>query len=296
MVVIKKYPNRRLYNTTTSSYVNLDEIQAIIREGLDVQIVESKTGIDVTTEMLLTRALDAELLEMLVPGEFVQQLFRVDRLTKQEMILDRLFPTQSDLPEGDVESQSETLDEGETTVTRVEVVAPESSEEISESSESESESEVTIVRVEAPPSEPAVELLDHVQSDEVEEDFPSDEDVHISLVSDLDMNPLVDDETLEPFERPTLSSDGLDDATQEPSSISASSAEVEQIDIDEPQNMDSESLLNPQADVPSTSEPQVLSPNPAEPETSETSESSESLSKADELKAKLEAMRARFKR
>lgn len=296
MVVIKKYPNRRLYNTTTSSYVNLDEIQAIIREGLDVQIVESKTGIDVTTEMLLTRALDAELLEMLVPGEFVQQLFRVDRLTKQEMILDRIFSTASELSEGDIESQSETLDEGETTVTRVEVLAPESSEEVSESSDSESESEVTIVRVEAPPSEPAVELLDHVQSDEVEEDLPSDEDVHISLVSELDVNPLVDDETLEPFVRPIVTSNGLDDAIQESPSLSASIVEVGQIEIDEPLKIDSESLLNPQDEMTSTPEPQVPSPNPIESEPSGASESSEALSKADELKAKLEAMRARFKR
>ena len=168
---------------------------AIIRDGTDVPIVESKTGYDVTTEMLLTRALDAEMLELLVPGEFVQRLLRVDKLTQQEMILDHVLSTTSGV---ESDAESETLDEGDTTITRVEVVAPESSEESSDASDWESESEVTIVRVEAPPSEPAVELLDHVLSDEVEveAEHASDEDIHISLVSELNselnMTPLVD--------------------------------------------------------------------------------------------------------
>ena len=49
-----------------------------------------------TTEMLLTRALDAEMLELLVQ-EFVQRLLRVDRLTQQEMILDHILSTTSGL-------------------------------------------------------------------------------------------------------------------------------------------------------------------------------------------------------
>lgn len=290
MVVIKKYPNRRLYNTTTSSYVNLDEIQAIIQEGLDVQIVEFKTGNDVTTEMLLTRTLDAELLEMLVPGEFIQQLLRVDRLTQQEMILDRIISASSEASERELDVESETLDEGETTVTRVEVVAPESSEESSESLDWESESEVTIVRVEAPPSEPAVELLDHVQSDEVEEEQVSDEDIHISLVSELNMEPLVDDETLEPFDRPTLDTVEFDDGA---------------LYIEESIFTEEKTVETPltQIDTSVTDEVDVMTSTPEQMghafqvEASTESEfSTEALSKADELKAKLEAMRARFKR
>ncbi len=47
-VVVKKYGNRRLYDTSGSRYVNLDDIAALIREGKDVKVVEAKTGEDLT--------------------------------------------------------------------------------------------------------------------------------------------------------------------------------------------------------------------------------------------------------
>ena len=47
-VVIKKYGNRRLYDTTGSRYVNLDDIAALIREGTDLKVVDAKTGHDLT--------------------------------------------------------------------------------------------------------------------------------------------------------------------------------------------------------------------------------------------------------
>ena len=43
-VVIKKYGNRRLYDTAESRYVNLDEIAGLVRQGKDVQVVDAKTG------------------------------------------------------------------------------------------------------------------------------------------------------------------------------------------------------------------------------------------------------------
>ncbi|MEO8028765.1 MAG: polyhydroxyalkanoate synthesis regulator DNA-binding domain-containing protein [Bryobacteraceae bacterium] len=51
-IVIKKYENRRLYDSAHSRYVNLEEIAAIIREGHDVQVVDAKTGEDVTRTIL----------------------------------------------------------------------------------------------------------------------------------------------------------------------------------------------------------------------------------------------------
>ena len=45
-IVIKKYGNRRLYDTAGSCYVNLDDIARFIREGKDVQVVDAKTGRD----------------------------------------------------------------------------------------------------------------------------------------------------------------------------------------------------------------------------------------------------------
>ena len=43
-VVIKKYGNRRLYDTAASRYVNLDEIAGFIRKGKDVRVLDAKTG------------------------------------------------------------------------------------------------------------------------------------------------------------------------------------------------------------------------------------------------------------
>lgn len=51
-VVIRKYPNRRLYDSTAGRYVNLEDIAARIRDGQDVQVVEAKTGEDVTHVIL----------------------------------------------------------------------------------------------------------------------------------------------------------------------------------------------------------------------------------------------------
>ncbi len=51
-IVIKKYENRRLYDSAQSRYVNLEDIAAIIRDGHDVQVVDAKTGDDVTRSIL----------------------------------------------------------------------------------------------------------------------------------------------------------------------------------------------------------------------------------------------------
>ena len=50
--VIRKYGNRRLYDTTSKRYVNLDEIAQMIRDGDDVQVVDAKTSEDLTRSIL----------------------------------------------------------------------------------------------------------------------------------------------------------------------------------------------------------------------------------------------------
>jgi polyhydroxyalkanoate synthesis repressor PhaR len=52
MVTIKKYPNRRLYDSSSGRYVNLDDLAAMIREGQEIQVVDSKTGEDITRVVL----------------------------------------------------------------------------------------------------------------------------------------------------------------------------------------------------------------------------------------------------
>ena len=58
-LVIRKYGNRRLYDTTASRYVNLEDIAGFIREGRDVQVVDAKTGQDLT-RVTLTQIITEE--------------------------------------------------------------------------------------------------------------------------------------------------------------------------------------------------------------------------------------------
>ena len=59
-VVIRKYANRRLYDTSASRYVNLEDIAAMIRNGTEVQVIDAKTGQDLTrvtlTQIILEEA------------------------------------------------------------------------------------------------------------------------------------------------------------------------------------------------------------------------------------------------
>jgi polyhydroxyalkanoate synthesis repressor PhaR len=51
-VVIKKYANRRLYDTSTSSYVTLDHLSDLVRRETDFEVVDAKTGDDLTRQVL----------------------------------------------------------------------------------------------------------------------------------------------------------------------------------------------------------------------------------------------------
>lgn len=51
--IIKKYPNRRLYDTHESRYITLNDVRKLIVDGRDVSVVENKTGRDITSAILL---------------------------------------------------------------------------------------------------------------------------------------------------------------------------------------------------------------------------------------------------
>ena len=59
-LLIKRYASRRLYNTETSDYVTLEDIASFIREGREVQIVDLKSGDDLTRQYLLQIIADHE--------------------------------------------------------------------------------------------------------------------------------------------------------------------------------------------------------------------------------------------
>ena len=52
VIVIKKYANRRLYNTATSTYVTLDDLSVMVKGGQNFQVVDAKTGEDITRSVL----------------------------------------------------------------------------------------------------------------------------------------------------------------------------------------------------------------------------------------------------
>ena len=57
-IVIKKYENRRLYDTTSSRYINLDEIAQLIKDGRDVKVVDAASGEDITRVVLTQIIMD----------------------------------------------------------------------------------------------------------------------------------------------------------------------------------------------------------------------------------------------
>jgi polyhydroxyalkanoate synthesis repressor PhaR len=78
-VVIKKYANRRLYNTASSSYVTLDHLSDMVKEGVDYVVYDAKTGEDITRSVLTQIIFEEENRGAgtnLLPIQFLRQLIR----------------------------------------------------------------------------------------------------------------------------------------------------------------------------------------------------------------------------
>jgi polyhydroxyalkanoate synthesis repressor PhaR len=74
-VVVKKYANRRLYNTATSSYVTLDDLAKLIKDGGDFVAHDAKTGEDITRAVLTQIIVEQEQKgQNLLPTAFLRQL------------------------------------------------------------------------------------------------------------------------------------------------------------------------------------------------------------------------------
>src|SRR5918912_4356361 len=74
-VVVKKYANRRLYNTATSSYVTLDDLANLIKEGGDFVVQDAKTGEDLTRSVMTQIIVEEEGKgQNLLPISFLRQL------------------------------------------------------------------------------------------------------------------------------------------------------------------------------------------------------------------------------
>ncbi|MEO7655703.1 MAG: polyhydroxyalkanoate synthesis repressor PhaR [Sphingomicrobium sp.] len=74
-VTIKKYANRRLYDTESSSYITLDKLALMVREGREFEVVDAKSGEDITRHVLTQIIVDEEAHgSTLLPLNFLKQI------------------------------------------------------------------------------------------------------------------------------------------------------------------------------------------------------------------------------
>ena len=77
-IIIKKYANRRLYNTQSSSYVTLDHLCDMVKEGIEFEVRDARTGEDITRQVLAQIIFEEENKggQHLLPIQFLRQLIR----------------------------------------------------------------------------------------------------------------------------------------------------------------------------------------------------------------------------
>ncbi len=86
-VIIKKYANRRLYNTETSSYITLEHLAAMTREGRDFKVVDAKTDADITHSVLTQIIMEEEARgASMLPVNFLRQLIAMYGDSMQAMV------------------------------------------------------------------------------------------------------------------------------------------------------------------------------------------------------------------
>jgi polyhydroxyalkanoate synthesis repressor PhaR len=87
-VVIKKYANRRLYNTASSSYITLEDLATMVRQGTDFVVLDAKTGTDITHQILTQIIMDEEAscTEQMLPVSFLRDLISMYGNSMQAMM------------------------------------------------------------------------------------------------------------------------------------------------------------------------------------------------------------------
>lgn len=79
IIEIRKYPNRRYYNTRDSRHVTLEEIRDLVRDGQEIRVVDSKTDEDITVAVLTQILLEIESPKLaFFPSSFLQHLIRLN--------------------------------------------------------------------------------------------------------------------------------------------------------------------------------------------------------------------------
>ena len=87
-LIIKKYENRRLYNTLTSQYINQEQVAQLVRDGYDVRVVDAATGEDITRLILAQIVLeDAKTPDSVFPLDVLRQMIVASGKATQENAL-----------------------------------------------------------------------------------------------------------------------------------------------------------------------------------------------------------------
>lgn len=87
MILIKKYENRRLYDTSASRYVNLEDVAEMVRDGEEIKVVDSKSGEDLT-HIILTQIIveSAKEKDSPLPTDLLRQLIMASGKAQQELL------------------------------------------------------------------------------------------------------------------------------------------------------------------------------------------------------------------
>ncbi|QIQ86089.1 polyhydroxyalkanoate synthesis repressor PhaR [Erythrobacter sp.] len=86
-IIIKKYANRRLYNTSSSSYITLDDLARMVRENIEFQVLDAKTGDDITHSILTQIIMDEEANGgQMLPVSFLRELIGMYGNSMQAMM------------------------------------------------------------------------------------------------------------------------------------------------------------------------------------------------------------------
>jgi len=86
--IIKKYANRRLYNTASSSYITLEDLARMTREGVEFKVLDAKSGEDITHSILTQIIMEEESSggEQMLPVSFLRQLIGMYGNSMQAMM------------------------------------------------------------------------------------------------------------------------------------------------------------------------------------------------------------------
>ena len=87
-IIIKKYANRRLYNTSSSSYITLDDLAKMVRENVEFQVLDAKSGDDITHSILTQIIMEEESSggQQMLPVSFLRQLISMYGNSMQAMM------------------------------------------------------------------------------------------------------------------------------------------------------------------------------------------------------------------